>query len=232
MSFTNQVLQEEVRANLANRDDLTVAAGSRLERFLNFAQDRVARHHRFREFRQLSTDSTIFNNDLNDKYLATPTNLRTLYTIRLLDGTNSHKLTFIDIKRWDLLLPKPSETARRRPTQYTFFRRTFEFHPLPDAVYSLEMRWDAWPTALTTLAQVTEFEHKDDMLIQLATSYAQGSLGMVEKAAATFDIYKAMLNQALLSDEEHPHEDLVPTFEIGKPIGDYWADPFVRSSNL
>lgn len=228
MALTNQQLQDELFANLASRDDFSVAAGGRLERFLNFAQDRIARAFRFRELRILSTDSTIFNNDNNDKYLATPSNLRTLYTLRLLDGTNSHKLKFIDIGRWDAILPKPSESTRRRPTMYTFFRKTFEFNPLPDKVYTLEMRWDSWPTALTTLAQVPDYEHKDDMLITLATSYAHGSLGNKKKASSFFANYKNMLADAQIQDQDHPHESLVPLFELDVPTGDYWLDPFVR----
>lgn len=227
-TLTNQQLQEELLANLGNRTDFSVGLNSRLQTALTFSQDRIARRHKFRELRKLSTTSTIFNNNPDDKFLNTPPNLRTVYSIRLIDGLHSRKLDWISPITWDTVLPDPSDDPRRRPERYTYFRNVFEFHPLPDKVYTMELRWEGWPEAFTALSNTSSFEHKDDIILYGATAYLYDSLDQSEKARKFAVVFQQMLENAVLLDDKHPHEEIKPLFELDSPVGEYWTDPFIR----
>lgn len=231
-TLNNQQLQEELLSNLGNRDDFSVALGSRLERALAFSQDRIARRYRFEELNKLSTANLVFNNNNDDKFLSTPTNLRTNYSLRLIDGTLSRRLDWVDPREWDRVLPFPPNTARGRPERYTYFRDVFELHPLPNKVYAMELRWDAWPAAFTSLGQSSDFLHKDDVILHGATAYLYDSLDQTEKARKFATIFLRLLEEAVNTEKDDSHKEIKPLFELDSPVGDYWRDPFIRSMNI
>jgi hypothetical protein len=230
-ALTNVQLQTEIHRNHANRGDFTVGAGSILETYLNFAQDRLARLFRFDELKKYSKNSLSFTGDVDvDRFLPLPTDFRAGYSLALQDDTSSHRVTYISPQKWDQLIPRVEERARRAPVHFTLFGLSnLEFWPLPDEPYEVRFRWEKWPTNLTTANQVTEFIRKDDLLIDLGTSIAYLSKGNTEKSLEFFKVFSAKINTIIEDAKHDAQKEIVPEFELSSGINtEYWLDPFVR----
>jgi len=217
-------LEEEIRKNLGGRTDLN----DRLVRFLNIAQDRITAAHDFRELRKLSTTTTT----ADDKYIGLPSAPRQIYSLRLIDGTLSRKLTLVPARDWDRVIPYPEALSTGRPTKYTIWQSTIELYRIPDDTYTLELRWLASPTAFSSDSDVvSDFNEKDGVIIAYATSWAFASLGDKERAAYWYTIGKQMLGEAILRDQPYEDMDIAPGFEQFKGAvysSDYWANPFIK----
>lgn len=230
MTFTNQVLQEEVHAALGNRNDFTVAEGSRLERWLNIAQIKIARKKYWDEL-EIADSELVLAADARS--LAYPANLRYQLSMVIKDGTSSRRLTWMPPQEFDRKFPQMYDTtaviSKGTPTVFTNWARSWAFWPVPDIEYTINIKKGNWPTPLSTLAQVTDLENKDDLLITLTTADIFDSLGKVEDSARKIAIYKSMLEDAIDSDEAQPGREIKPDFETGPIVGEYWNDPFIRS---
>ncbi len=230
MSFTNQILQDEVHAALANRGDLTVAAGSRIERWLNIAQVKVARELRWEELEVADSELTL---PADATSLAYPASFRYQQSLVLKDDDSTHKLMWIHPEEFDRRFSKIHDSGatfiKNPPVFFTNWAKTWAFWPIPDVEYKINLKKGSWPTDLTTLAQTTDLEEKDDLLINLATADLMNSLGMTDKAVKQFQIYNALLSRAKNEEKDKPGRDIVPDFETGIAVGDYWLNPFIRS---
>ena len=232
-TLTNNQLQDEILSNLANRTDFTVGVGTRLERFLNMSQDRIARLERFREMKKYSKETITNSGDITvDKFLALPNQFRSGYSLTLQDGTSSHKLDYVDPLLWDTRFPRVQETSRDAPRLYTLFDDdNIELFPIPDASYEVRLRWERWPTVFSALTQVSDFDHLDDVLIALATSWANLTLGQMEQSTVYFTIFRSMMAEIHVDAQRDSLKNIVPEFEVGGGAapGNYWLDPFVQS---
>ncbi len=230
MSFTNQVLQDEVHAALATRDDLTVAAGSRIERWLNIAQVKITRELRWEELEVADAEETL---PADATSLAYPASFRYQQSLVLKDGDSTIKLAWLHPEVFDSRFPKIHDATatltKSSPVFFTNWAKSWAFWPVPDVEYKINLKKGSWPTALATLGQTTDLEEKDDLLINLATADLMNSLGMADKAVKQFNIYSALLATAKDEEKDKPGRDIVPDFETGIAVGDYWLDPFVRS---
>lgn len=228
-TLTYTDLADEILKGLGNRTDF---ATSRIVRILNISQIRIARAARWEELEQLLERNTDVTADSDqDRMIPIPANVRDVYSIVLLDGSFSRKLTKIQHRTVDRRLPMPHYYERRRPHSYVLWRENFELFPVPDAVYALRARVIMWPTAFTgTSGQVSDLDQKDDMLIALALSWAFQSLKMIEEANRWWAVYKGLLSDAIDEEVENPDIDILPNpglkdTSTGAP---YYSDPFVR----
>ena len=145
-TLTLDNIKTEMRASLGGRTDLD----SRLTTVINLAQMRIARKHRWEELEALYTNTTAFTSTpASDKFLALPANVRDIYSVRLIDGSNSRKLTRVPNRTWDKRLPEPEYYATGRPTLYTLRRNIMELWKVPDAAYSLEAFGIFWPATFS-----------------------------------------------------------------------------------
>lgn len=217
-------LQDEVRSGLGNRTDLD----SRLGRFVNLAQERLARRHDFDEMKIISTTTVVNTPSDDDKYLTLPI-IREVYSIVVLDGASSKKLKQRSSRYWDTLIPKPEYWARNRPTDYTIWgSSTVEIWPMPNTTYTLRMRWSQWPLPLTGTA-TSQFLNKDELLIEVALSYAFRSLGKEDDAMKHEKFAAALMKDAENMDATLPDLDVMPLSDVGGVrSGEPWTDPFVR----
>lgn len=223
-------LQDEVRASLGGRTELD----SRLPRIINLAQQRLARIHDFDEMEVLSI-GTIYNtgND-SDKYLTLP-NKREVYSLVLVDGANSRKLIQRTPQFWDKRLPLPEYWARDRLQDYVVWSNTIEVWPLPNADYTLRLRWSKWPTDLSSDSDVSEFLQKDEILIELALLYIFRSLGKEEDANKHAVMLQSLLAEATANDDTKPDISIIPSASdiqtLQGGLGDTpWLNPFIRST--
>ena len=229
-TLTLDDMKDEMRSSLGGRTDIN----ARLTRILNLAQMRIARKHRWEELENLYTNTTAFTSTpADDKYLAMPSNLRDVYSIRLLDGANSRKLVRVPNRSWDKRIPSPEYFATGRPSLYTLRRNIMEFWKVPDAAYSLEAFGISWPTVFVdaTPTAVSDLDQKDDMLITLAMSWTFMTLRNREEAARWWAIYANMMNDAVDEEVEKPDLDFPVGLKLdtGQIGGEYYRDPFVKS---
>lgn len=218
--LTRSELENLVRQNIGGRTD----RNNELVSFLNLAQDQMTRSHDFSELEVLSQASTVASQktlDLPDKPLS-------VISLRLIRGSSlSKKLIFIPPRRWDKIIPEPEWHVTGEPSYYTVFRDVIEMYRIPNAVYTLRLRWIKRPTPFSTTTDIaSDFERKDDIIVSFATSWAFRSLGEHEKADKWWRGAVYSLKSALKQDWPGPD------FEIsgeGVPatVGEYWKDPFV-----
>lgn len=229
-TLTLTELKDEVRAALGNRTDLN----SRLTRFLNLAQQRLARIYDFEELQGIQEDTFTYNGTNSDKTFDLPTGFRDIYAIKVIDGLQSLKLEQIPQRRWNKVIPAPQALARDRPRMYSIWGLQAQLWPLPNAAYDREIWYTRWPTALSdsTLTATSDYKEKDEVLIELALVYAYNSLGKVEEAQAHWSRARGLLLEAVNTDSDKPDIDFRPgpgteAVQAAMP-GEYWNDPFIR----
>jgi hypothetical protein len=232
--LTFQELMEELESNTGNRDDMGASTdvSSRFGRFINLAQSRMARTaHSFEEFEKFSSETITNTASDDDRFLAVPTDFKKARSLTVQDGFASRKLRYLSPKRFDETVPRPQQYARARPSHFTRYRDQFELWRMPDQTYTVNMRWLKWPTKLTTVGQLSEWDQKDDMIITLATSMLYLSIGRSEDANRFWAIYRNMMSDAIAENNAQPDRDLVNWEVNAVPFsrGDPWLDPFIRS---
>lgn len=220
-TLTRLQMRTEVIAKLGDRTDIN----TRCETWLDFAQTRLAREHDFSELRKIFTASTVVN-QLDYKW---PSTLKNVFDLRLIDGTNSRKLVPRFPRERDASNPNPPSITTGRPRVYIPWGRVFELDPVPNASYTLRLRCSLWPTAFSVDGSVSDFDQKDEILIELATAIGYASLMENEDAAAHVALAKEMIGGAIDKDMEvkdmafTPRPATVEYSVMGR--GTYWADP-------
>lgn len=229
-TLTKLELEDEVRSGLGGRTDLD----ARLGRFLNLAQQRLARIHDFEEMQIIST-SQVFNTGVdNDRFLTLP-NVREVYAIVLLDGANSRKLIGRTRQYMDRIIPKPEYWARTWPCEYTLWGNTIEMFPLPSTTFDIRMAWTQWPLDLTDDDQASQFLQKDDILVELALAQANYGLGKEDTAKKHESRAAFLLAEAVETDRTKPDQNIVPAMSdiqalnnVG--VGDPWNNPWIKDT--
>lgn len=220
LTFTE--LQDEVRSALGGRTDLN----ARLPRAINLAQERLARIHDFDEMETISTTAISNTGSDDDRFLTLPAK-REVFSIIRLDGAQSKKLKQRTTRFWDSRIPMPEYWTRNRPEEYVLWGDKAEIWPMPNAAYSIRIRWSKWPTALVTGSSTSEFLQKDEILIELALIYLLNSLGKEQDADKHKNTVATLLAEAINNDDTKPDLDIEPGHG-GVLIGDPWVNPFVK----
>lgn len=224
-------LVTEIYSFFANRNDITSA---NIITWLNIAQTRMARVHKFQELEAITTDATSFTSTpADDKFFALPTNTRKIYTVRLIDGSNSRQIKIYIPTEFDKKIPYPEKYSTGRPSIAARWAHKLEFWKVPDAAYTLEVRRSSWPTAFTAVSDVvSDFDEKDDALIMLTVSWGYMRLRNMKDANFYWKVYSGMLNDIVGEEVENPDITLQgDTMGGGTLMEEPWRDPFVRSLN-
>lgn len=222
-------LSAEIRAGLGNRTDLSDA---RIVTGLNIAQARISRFWDFQELKLTATAQNQFSaNPASDKYMRVPANLKTIHTLVMLDGATSRKLTEKPWRMFDQLFPMPEWDPRFKPSLYSRWGYLLLLYPVPDAQYTFSLKFTARPTPFAGESapnQLSDYEEKDDVLINLTLEYFWRSFGRYDKAE--FFLKQAMndLEGAIKRDDDRP--DMSVSWDnLGTIVeGDYWNNPFVK----
>ena len=221
-TLTLTELEAEIRANLGNRTDLD----SRLPRILSLAQEVIMRAHPFSEMNSEETLTTV----ADTKTVNLPTNPREVYSVRLIDNSNSRKLRYIPLRQWDRRAPYPEHYTTGRPSLYTLYNDKIELWRIPDAAYTIYCRCNLMPTEFSSDSDVaSDLENKDDLLIAIATEYCFRSLGGdTERIMRWQSVATNGLRNAIKADTQF--EDQVISSERARTTvtDDYWLNPFIR----
>jgi hypothetical protein len=221
-TLTRSELETEIGANLGNRTDLD----ARIVNFLNFAQDELVRLYPWSDLETL-VQATI---EPSVKIISLPSTPRDIRSIRIIEDSRSRKLQYMTPRQFDEFIPYPEWYSEYTPSVYTSYRNTIEIWRIPEKQYPVQLRYVAWATAFSSNSDVaSDFDHKDDILIAMATAWAFNTLGEHDKASrwyntANYNIRKAMEEEiAKDTDSTVKHPD-----NIGIGHGKYWANPFIK----
>lgn len=237
-TLTFQQLQNEALDNVAKSGVLTLQSGTtlntRMGTWVNRAQLWIARKADLLAYD--FTSSTV----ASQQTYAFPNNVRRVFSLRLLDGLNSRKLSCVMPWEMDRKVPNASALTTARSWFYTPYKETgtFQLFPIPDNVYSLEIRCSLYPTNMVNPADVSQYTNADDAIIAYATMFAFRWL-QETKDARDWEIFGnevvAMLKEN--ADEANRFVDWSPTAEGFSAhdidfTGQYFNNPFVRDTNL
>lgn len=147
--------------------------GDRCVDFLNWGQERIARSYNFQELNiDISTSVTVSSIKtypmITGTYNLGLTRPKDIESIRLIDSQNSMRLERWGVRKFDKNFPQPSTYSNGRPTIYIRHGYNIEFFRIPDAAYSLYIRYPQWPTSLTGDSSVSDYEYKDQLIITAA----------------------------------------------------------------
>lgn len=233
--LTRQEMNYEVMDNMA-KGALTLQSGvslsDRVNIYLNRAQIKIARKDDF--LQATATASTV----ADQQTYSFPSNFRSIYTLRFLDGIDSRKLTCVMPSEMDARIPDLTVYTSQRSWFYVPYKETmtFQLFPVPPDIYTLELRYSYFPTALTASDQTSDYTNLDDALVAFATMY--GFQWMQElKDAAYWKVIgdEIVRDHKLLIAEEYPdwspYSEGFTTAPRGY-TGDYWNNPFVRGSGI
>jgi len=231
LTFTqlrSEVLDNASKASIAKTRS-TVTLDDMAGRYVNRAARTIARREDL--LFCIATASTT----ADQKDYAMPSNIKSLFSLRLEDGLNSVKLRPSMPWEFDKIVPKPDEASTGTPDWYVPFKasNTFELFKIPDAVYTMRMRYSYWPTRLSADADLSEYTHMDDVLIYYATAYLYFWLQEYEDAAQ----WKALADDEFsgaINAERQAFPDWAPksrgfTTQPPSSVGEYYNDPFVNS---
>lgn len=227
-------IKDEVLKALGNRTDIDTA---RTVRLLNLSQERIARVHRWEELEQLLQRTTDITTDPDaDRFVPIPRNTRDIYSLLLIDTQDkfrSRKLHRVHFRTADRRVPAPDYFTRRIPNIYVLWRETLELFPIPDKVYTLKARAILWPTPFSgDPQQISDLDHKDDLIISLSISWGFQSFKMHDEAQRWWTTYRSAMNDAAGEEVESPDMDHLPHRGIGdgSAATEYYRDPFIRST--
>lgn len=218
--------------NVSRLGTTTTKNGTALTDFgidvLNRTMNRMSRKHDFRECKRILTSSTV----ASTKNYELPTNYKTIYDLRLIDGSSSRKLEHAQGQHYDEMVPYPENNSEGRPVWYIPYGDCFDLYPIPDAAYAMYIKCTLWPTTITaTTDTVTYDSDKDDILVYgMSEEYFQ-MLQMHEDAAVYENRFQRALRDAIDLDGKYPDWNPVGRgFGFGQQryIGDPWLDPFIE----
>lgn len=225
----------EIIAGLGNRQDISTA---RLISNLNLAQSRLSRAYDFLELQKINVQNIVYSGTpATDKIQGLPLLTKTIHSIVLVDQSslaNSRKLIERPWRWFDEKFPVPEFVAPGWPDIYTRWGTSIIVFPPPQAAYQLNIRANFWPTPFTATngTQFSDFDNKDDILIDLTLSRIFRSLG-----PATAGLAEEYLNSAIMATKEAiAREGTRPDMQISRDVkglnetaaGQYWADPFIK----
>ena len=215
---------------LGERNDSNWAS-SRLDRFLNRAQRRVAEEH---DFSSLKEELTSISTVIDQAFIDLPTtteegstvpSTREIYSIALQDDTSSVKLAGLSRTAFDSMVARPEAHGTARPHSYSVWNNRVDLWRVPDAVYNLHIRRSKWPDYMTNEGPPTEMLGLDEIIVLAAAVQINVSLEKRENANWLFTIYKNRLKDAIAADQREPDTVHVP-FRGPDRSANYWQDPF------
>lgn len=234
--------QTEILAATGDRDENSTVSLVRIVRALNMAQQHISRAHTFQELQLTAlADMAYTANPLVDKFLVPPQGIRTLHSFVLVDTSSgfsskgmSRKLVEKPWRWFDRMFPAPEWLPASWPEIYTWWGSVLVMAPAPQAAYTAQLRYVANPEPFVTsdTTQVSEYEQKDDILLNLAIAYFWRSLGRADRSQYFMGLGQEQLDEAIARDGEHPDMEVSRDIDGGiGPVGDYWSNPWVNSVN-
>ena len=237
--LTRTQIEQEALDNAAKSGALTLQSGtllsSRITTWVNRAQLMIARRSDL--LQATATMSTV----ASQQSYSFPSNFDNIYTLKLEDGLMSRKVTCILPWQFDSAIPLPSSMNSERSWFYVPYKSTgtFGLFPIPDAAYTMRLRYSYFPSDFTSATAVSQYTYLDDAIVAYATSLMFQWLQELKDAAMWRkigdDIVDTMQEK---SRDEEQFVDWSPAYQgftsasDSTFVGDYTNNPFVTSVNM
>jgi hypothetical protein len=137
--------------------------------------------------------------------------------------------------RWfDAHFPAPEWVTAGWPSIYKRFGNTITMVPPPFLQFTAQLSFTQYATPFTTtnLMQVSDYENKDDVIVEYALAWFFKGLGRNDRAVYFEGLAKEQLDEAIEKDDTRPDIEVsrdIPAVD-GQSMGPYWAMPFVKSA--
>lgn len=237
-TLTRTEIEDEALDNVAKSGVLTLQSGTtlrtRMTTWVNRAQLWIAWKADI-----LALEATTATVASQSSY-SFPNAYRKIYSLRLIDGLQSRKLTCVMPWEMDQKVPSPSSQTTQRSSFYTPFKDTgtFELFPIPDGIYTLTLRYSAYPDNFTSATAYSQFTNADAAIVAYATMFAFRWLQELKDAKdweGQGDMIVAKLEEA--NDPNQIYPDWAPALEGysasgGALPGEYYNNPFINSANV
>lgn len=236
--LTRAQMENEALDNVAKSGVLTLQSGTtlatRMTIWVNRAQLWIARKAEL--LQSTMTTTTV----AGQQSYSFPSNLRNVYTMRLMDGLNSRKLSAVLPWEMDKSVPYGAVITQSRSWFYVPYKRTltFELFPIPQDAYTIILRCGLYPADLAASTDISQFDRCDDAIIAYATMFAFRWLQEL-KDAKDWEAYGDTILKDIIEDaaEAELYVDWAPasngfTTHAGDYTGEYWNNPFARDSSF
>jgi hypothetical protein len=241
-ALTLTEFQQELLAGLGNRaEDNQTITPARMVVALNLAQARISRSYDFSEMADVAFAQMNFTGTPGlDKYLVPPANVKTIHSFVLLDTSagvssmgQSRKVVEKPWRWFDRRFPAPEWLPPSWPEIYARWGRIIVMAPPPFLQFTAQLRFIkfATPFVLAAPTQTSDFENKDDVLINYTLGYFFKTLGRADRAIYFEGLAKEQLDEAIERDDHRPDIEISRDVEgmgAGGVSGPYWLDPFVN----
>lgn len=191
MSITNYSDLQTTIASYLARTDLT----AQIPDFIQLAETRLRRELRIRQMLKVATTTTVANDstvELPSDYLQMRdlhVNTNPIQTIEYISPSNFYRNTF--------------STVNGLPKQYTVLAQEFQFAPLPDSAYTLQMMYYAAPPYLSSTNSSNVFlANCPDLLLYGALGEAEPYLMNDARLATWAQLYDRGLTALTVSDDQ------------------------------
>ena len=213
-------LQDLVKANIGNRDDKDALITS----WLNQSILEVAQRHGWPELEKSSTLTTAPNTKTTDK----PTDMLRPVKLTLQDGSNSRPLVGILIEQYEEAWPRPETASTGRPNYYAYWDEDFYWYRIPDAIYTVNIKYIMVPTHFAGPTSTTELTLLDEVLVAGATYRALRSLQQYEDSRYWRTTFFELLTEAIANANQRRDTVLrMGSYQAVDPVrGDFWLFPF------
>lgn len=235
--------EDEILAALGNRTEQQSVTATRMTRALNLAQERVNRAHPFFEMRQVAYAQMNFTGDTRvDKFLIPPPRTRTISSFVLLDTSagisslgQSRKVVGKPWRWFDHHYPAPEWLPPGYPSYYAQWGEFLVMAPAPYLQMTAQLRYVEKPLPFVAAepTQVSQYDDKDDILLNYSLAFFFRSLGRNDRANYFEGLAQEMLDEAVSRSEEEPDTDIsrdTDNMGYAENQGAYWANPFVKEA--
>lgn len=242
-ALTLAEFEVEVLAGLGNRTENQTITTARLVSGLNLAQARISRSYDFSEMADTAFAQMNFTGTPGiDKYLIPPPNVKTIHSFVLLDTSagvssmgQSRKVVEKPWRWFDYRFPAPEWLPPGWPEIYARWGNFIVMAPAPFLQFTAQLRFikHHTPFAVADTTQSSDFDNKDDVIINYTLGYFFKTLGRADRAAYFEGLAKEQLDEAIERDDTRPDIEVsrdVDGMSGGAGQGAYWANPFVKSS--
>lgn len=228
MGTTFKELKRKVLLGIPYVDGETLLV---VEEAINTAQKVIACVRDFDELMTLDTThaATVDGQKLyhitTDLALVRP---KDIYSIRLMDDSNSRKLTYVPFRNLDERIPYTEMIGEGKPSWYTRRGEYIELYRIPDDAYDLYVMHSQWPDVLVDDTDETIFSNIDHVIVSLSINIANE---LKTGAITDWDAIAAKMMALSVGESiTRPDEMMVAKPFSSKSCleGEYWNNPFVR----
>lgn len=218
-------LREEVRCNIKRTVD--GVANSRINTWLNWAQNYISDLHTYEEMRKRYTALTVNK----QKSYGFPTKMKDIYSLTVQDGGSSVKLVYVNPRKFDVDVPRIEELTTDVPDRYVDYGVNFDLCRIPNGAYTLNLRCSSFPLDFSGDDVESELLRKDALICAVTTVFGLMALSEVENAAYWGSQVVPSLFEASLKGD-HSAEDWKPVARgfggsTGSGVsGEWWRSPF------